>query len=472
MKQLHGISFSFHHGRGVTVWSGLTRPILGALAVLAGASLSLNLLAEEVQTISIPAWLTQPMAMTDAVNLALNQNGTILRGKSDLEASYGVVIQTKAVSKPTLKVSGNYQYSNETEQPPFPAPVPEHNWTATIQLVQSIYEGGRIQASLRSAKLTQEQAVLQYQTVIADALLQVRIAYFDVLQAADQIEVNEASVKLLTQQLDDQKRRYEAGTVPRFNVLQAEVELSNQRPKLIQARNAHRIAKNNLVSLLGYRVPPTVWEDIPLNLTDHLDATPYSVELPVAIAKALENRTELATLRKEESLRKEAVIAARAGQKPSVQIFGGYGSRNSSFTTDPSREINGASAGAQVSWNIFDGDLTKGKIAQARSLQTGAKVDLENQTRNIELEVRTDYSNFIEAREILESQKKVQEQAEEALRLATARSDAGTGTQLDVLSAQTSLTQARSTQVKALHDYDVARVRLERAMGLVTWKKG
>jgi outer membrane protein len=80
--------------------------------------------------------------------------------------------------------------------------------------------------------------------------------------------------------------------------------------------------------------------------------------------------------------------------------------------------------------------------------------------------VRTDYSNFIEAREVLESQKKVQEEAEEALRLANARSEAGTGTQLDVLNAQTSLTQARSTQVQALHDYDVARARLERAIGI------
>ena len=79
--------------------------------------------------------------------------------------------------------------------------------------------------------------------------------------------------------------------------------------------------------------------------------------------------------------------------------------------------------------------------------------------------MRTAYSTFIEAREVLESQKKVQEEAEEALRLANARADAGTGTQLDVLDAQTSLTQARTTQIQALHDYAVARARLERAIG-------
>jgi outer membrane protein TolC len=79
--------------------------------------------------------------------------------------------------------------------------------------------------------------------------------------------------------------------------------------------------------------------------------------------------------------------------------------------------------------------------------------------------VRTAYSNFIEAREVLESQQSVQEEAQEALRLAEARMAAGSGTQLDVLDAQTSLTQARTTQVQALHDYAVARARLQRAMG-------
>ena len=118
-----------------------------------------------------------------------------------------------------------------------------------------------------------------------------------------------------------------------------------------------------------------------------------------------------------------------------------------------------------MNWDIFDGLLTRGKVDEAKALDKKAEYDVEDASRRIELEVRTAYSNFIEAKEVLESQKKVMEQAEEALRLANARADAGTGTQLDVLSAQTALTEARSTQVQALHDYAVARARLERAIG-------
>jgi outer membrane protein len=444
-------------------------PLVVAAALLASAALPLT--AAETGTNNIPPWIARPLSLAESINLALKQNGNILRGQSDLEAQYGVVIQTRAVAYPRLGVSGNYQTTSATE--PFPflgAPPPQsQTWVANIQVTQSIYEGGRINSALRSARLTKDQAVLQYQAIIADTVLQIRVAYYDVLSAAEQILVQEASVNLLTRELEDQTRRYEAGTVPRFSVLQAEVQLANARPLLIQARNTFRLAKDNLVNLLGYHVPASIGEDIPLQLTDRLDAEPYPVDLPVAVEKALENRPELAALRKAEALRKEGIINARSGYKPSLEVFAGYGGRNSSFNNDLARDVSGYTIGAQVNWSIFDGFLTKGRVDQAKALYTGSRVDVDNETRSIELEVRTAFSNFIQAQETLESQKKVQEQAEEALRLARARSEAGTGTQLDVINAETSLTQARSTQVQALHDYDVARARLERAIGLNTF---
>jgi outer membrane protein len=122
-------------------------------------------------------------------------------------------------------------------------------------------------------------------------------------------------------------------------------------------------------------------------------------------------------------------------------------------------------AGAQMTWSIFDGRRTQGRILEAIATYERAGVDLDDTARRIELEVRTAFSNFIEAREVLESQKKVLEQAEEAVRLASARNEAGSGTQLDVLSAQTALTEARTTQIQALHDYAAARARLQRAVG-------
>ena len=442
--------------------------VAGLAGWQASAGTATNLMA---QTNAIP-WGDRELALADCLNLALSQNSAIRKSATDLEAAYGVVVQTRAILIPKVRTRSDYQINDAQaiDKYPFPAglidiPYPDQRWSANVQLVQSIYEGGRMASAVRTARLTKEQALLTHQTAIADALLEVRVAFYDGLLARQQIIVQEASVKLLAQELEDTKRRFEAGTVPRFNVLRAEVELANAKPRLIKARNYFRISKNNLAHLLGYSIPKEYSEDIPMRLAGELRADPYEIELAASVAKAFQSRPELAALRKSVLLREEGVIQAKAGYKPSFQTFGGYESRSSSFSRDLGRDVSGWFAGAQMSWDIFDGLLTKGKVDEARARLHKARLETDDTGRRIELEVRTAYSNFLEAREVIESQKKVQEQAEEALRLATARAEAGSGTQLDVLNAQTSLTEARTTQIQALRDYSVARARFDRAIG-------
>jgi outer membrane protein TolC len=458
------------------------KPLRCSLALLA-AMISAATMPGWAQTNSasvsnnIPGWITQPLSLVDALNLTLKQNSTIQKAQADLESQRGLVIQTRAVALPTIAATGNATRSDQALIQNFPFTnsgpgsqailTPRDSWSSAITLTQTIYQGGRTLSALRAAQLTKDQAILNYQSTVADTLLLTRIAYYDVLVAEQQIVVNVASTNLLYKEFEDQQRRYDAGTVPRFNVLQAEVALDNAVPPVINAYNTFRISKNNLCNLLGYNLPNDVWEDIPLHLTGKLDSDPYSIELPAAIAEALEKRTELQALKKTEALQRENIINANAGYKPTISAFAGWDWRSSQFDPDPNHktEYDGWEIGGQLSWNIFDGMLTRGKVIQAKAGLEHARADVEDRARIIELEVRTDYSSFINAQEVLKSQLKVEEEAAEALRLAGARADAGTGTQLDVLNAQTQLTQARTTEVQALHDYDVARARLRRAIG-------
>jgi outer membrane protein TolC len=416
---------------------------------------------------------SQSLARADVVEIALHQNSAILKGKAELRASYGIEVQLRAIALPQFSAGGGYNYLEPSLVESFPVPppfnsfiqIPNQNWNADVKVQQLIYAGGRMTSAFRAAKLTREQALLNYQTTLADTLLAVRVAYDDVLVAAQQMAVHESSVELLTEELEDVRKRFDAGTVPQFDVLRAQVELANERPRLIQAKNDFRIGKDNLLNLLAVHLPKTIWEEVPLQLSDTLEARPYEIDLPTALGRALERRPELGALRKAEALRREDLVNAKSGYKPNAQVFGGYEWQSLTYENNLGADLSGWMAGAQLSWSIFDGQLTRGKVMEAKARHERAKLDVDESGRQIELEVRTAYSNFIEAREVLESQKMVQEQAQEALRLAEARHKAGTGTQLDVLGAQTALTQARTTQVQALHDYTVARAHLQRALG-------
>ena len=443
--------------------------LIASIAVLTVS----GVLADQTNAPAPHTFISEPISLADAINIALKQNPTLLRAQKDLETTHGVVLETRAIAIPKVQFTGSYSAIANSDLDAFNFGFAgtnitfgnAHTWNTRLRIVQSLYEGGRIASSLRTARLLGEQAVLNFQTSVSDTILAVQTAYYAVLVNLQQIAVQEASVQLLTRELTETTRRFNAGTVPRFNVLRAEVELANAKPKLIRARNAYRIAKNNLANVLGFNAGKDQPDDVPLILAGKLEAEPLEIDLSRAITSALERRTELASLRKAQALRQEDIVNAKAGYKPSLEAYAGYDAHNSVFSSDISTELHGWIAGVQMNWDIFDGLRTRGKVKEARAQHDKAEIEVEDAIRRIELEVRTALFNFREADEVLKSQEKVVEQGEETLRLANARAEAGAATQLDVLSAQTALTEARSTQVQALHDYAVARARLERAIG-------
>jgi outer membrane protein TolC len=429
-------------------------------------------LGRGADTNGAPGWLTQPLSLDEAVQVALNQNRDVVKAQLNLQAAHGEAMQMRAVFMPRLRGSSSYGHTEAAERSPAGQfgdndyTPRKDNWEGTIRVVQTIYEGGKLRSAWRAAKWTGEQAWMEYRVTVADVVRNVRTTYYAVLLAEQQITVRAAAVKLLEKELDTIKLRHAAGAVPKFDVLRGEVEVANSRPKVIRARNNWRVAKNDLATLLGWTVPSHILEDVPLTLSTAMEAGAVDLDLPGALARAVERRAEIGVVRARNGLFEESVVSARAGYKPTLGVFAGYGAHASQFREDFFRSVSGPQAGVQLTWDLFDGRKTRGKVIESEAQLARGRVELENVIRRIEQEVRTAWSKLVEAREVLETQKKVQEQAEEAIRLASSRYDAGAGTQLDVLDAQTALTEARTTQVEAVHDYLVARAQFERAVGV------
>ena len=112
--------------------------------------------AAESTNAAAPDWLARPLSLADALNLALQQNSSILKGKSDMEAAHGLVVQTKAIAIPKLRATSDYSKTEAIERFPaaFISARSDQKWNAGIRLSQSIYEGGRINSALRTARLS------------------------------------------------------------------------------------------------------------------------------------------------------------------------------------------------------------------------------------------------------------------------------------------------------------------------------
>ena len=340
------------------------------------------------------------------------------------------------------------------------------SWNVDVQVSQVIYAGGQIASAIRIAKFTDDSSYFNLRDVLDQTIDTVRQQFYTVLLNRELIKVQEESVRLLQDQLKDQQNRFEAGTVPRFNVLQAEVQLANQQPQLIAARNNFLIAEYQLAKTLG--IDPGPQGQTTYNAVGELRVYERPLGLRNAIQMGIEHRPFLKVQRLNILIQKEQVKVALAGYKPTISANGGYEVRNNPTTSHLDQTIDGWFFGINGQWNIFDGLETYGKVKAQRAVLESSKVNYDDSVHQVELEVQQAYANVQTARETIRSQAKVVEQALEAVRLATERLSAGAGTQLDVLNAQVQLTTARSTELQARANYNTALAEFDRVTATAT----
>lgn len=443
-------------------------PMKSVRSLLAPAALLATVLTVAAPLSAAPASQPPPpepaqIDLSTAIGYAVEHNFAIRQARERIRQQEGVLVEVKARAIPNVGASGAFQF-NDKEISSF-NPASDRAWSLSVTASQALFAGGGIRSSIRSSQLAREAALLDLKSTINAALLQVRTDYYRVLLARERITVQEENLRLLQEQLKTTTDRFEAGTVSGFERLRAEVAVANARTPLITARNDYRLAIESLRQGLGLVAPrPDSLEKAP-EVVGTLEYTPTTFDLPSATQSAHANRPDLQRLAKLTEASEQGVRTARSGYYPNVAVVGGWELRGgATHSIGDSRD--GLFAGVQSNWDIFDGRATAGRVAQARSIVEQTRLTLVESELAADIQVRRAFSTWQEATELVEASRRVVEQAQEAVRLANARYNAGTGTQLDVLQAQVDLTTARTNQVQAYYNYNVAVATLREAMGL------
>ena len=407
-----------------------------------------------------------PLTLSQAVTLAVAHNPKILQAREEITRATGQVVEFAAARLPTITAQGQTQAEDRSRfetQPGFTR-TEQGSWNVGSRIRQVVFSGGRISANLRVAQLQRQEAVASLDTVVQDIVLAVEQNFHEALRQRALIAVSEEQVRLLGEELADQQKRAVAGSVPEFNVLRARVALANAQPALIRARNDSRIAMAELARLVAVDTGATTGTGIAV--VGELLAVKTHHDLAAALETALARRSELEVLNIRVHAARYQTEAEAAGLKPEVSVFGGYDFLSEVFR-GPTYATHGAIIGLQAEWKIFDFGATRGRVAQAQARTRQAEFELEDTRRLIELDVRKAWSKNLEARELIESQQQNVDVALESLRQARVRFEAGGSTQLDVLSSQTALTEARTNELQARADLCQSESELRRAMGVL-----
>jgi outer membrane protein TolC len=415
------------------------------------------------------------LTIDDCVQLALEKNPQILTNIASIRQASGNYISVRAGLLPQFGISAPnaYQFSYGTVNEGINrigqgrSDQAFNQWTIQLQGSQLLFDGWKTPSLTAAAKLSEQIAYFQLRQTIDSTIATVVQQFYQVVLDRALVIANEQQVALYQTQVTDQQSRYDAGTVPRFNVLQAQVQLANAEPPLIQAKNNLRIALFTLVTTIGLNYPNIQNIEIPFDVVGNLAYTPRKIDSNASIHTALVRNPQLKAQRMNILVSAKQITAAIAGWLPTITANGGreyqgYQGRNIDAT------LEGWFVGASGNWAIFDGLATYGNVKAANATMMSYKTVYDNGVRQVILQVQQAISNLKQASETIDSQKATVEQAVEALRLSRERLDAGAGVQLDVINAQVQLLQAQTSVLNAYYSYILGLAQYDQALSLNT----
>jgi outer membrane protein len=328
-------------------------------------------------------------------------------------------------------------------------------YSSSVSLSQNIYDFGKTSSQVRIQKFNFDSAGCDLETTKDQIVLSVKQAYYTLVQAIRNRAVAQESVGQYQQHLEQSRGFYEVGTKPKYDVITAEVNLSNSKLSLITADNNLKIAKVNLNNAMGVPDAPAY------TVEDTLAFSKYEITLDDALARAMEHRPDLLSLAMKTKAAQENVAFTRTGYYPALTGSATYsweGVRLSSLE-------NGWNAGVSLSFPIFSGFLTKHQVAEADSNLKVAQANEQVLRENVVLDVQQSYLNLKQAEDSIATADLAVKQATENLDIVNGRYAAGVGNPVEVTDAQVTYSNAKLAYIQAVTNYNVARASLLKAMG-------
>jgi len=419
-----------------------------------------------------------PMALSlqQAVELGLAADEELEKARKQIEGAKAQVTEATSAAYPKLTLSG--QYGRNLKKPVLFLP-PEfsqgfgmtssyveigedNDFYGQANITMPLWTVGRVGAAINIARdlvntySRQEEAVKDY------AEFRVKEAYYSVLLSAEMLDIAEKALAATEESARVARAGHEEGTVSRFDLMRAEVELANRQSPLVQAENDLQ------QSMILLRRRCGLEPDTPITLTDSLRAAERPVELDTLISRMRRSSPELKALEAQMSMRKHTLKYRKAERYPMFNLSAYY-ALQSQWSDDfyPDEDMIAKTAAVQIGVQIpiFDGFSAKGKIRKAQADLRIAEIELDKATRNKELAVRTAWLSLKNALAALRGRREAVDLAEEAHRIAVIRLRNGLATPLERLDAELAMTTARGQLAQALFLFSVARAQLEMAAG-------
>jgi outer membrane protein TolC len=335
-------------------------------------------------------------------------------------------------------------------------PDPYNNWNTRFSVTQPVWTAGRISRHVEAAEHGQEAAAQQRKRTRQEVIHQVVEAYTGAVVADRHMMVADESLKTAQAHVALVETMRDAGLVVDSDVLQARLRESEVAEMVIRAKTAIAIAHAAVNMTMGRDL------DTPFSLPETIDVPEVPEDkLDDLIAEAMRSRPDLGGAGSQLAAAGKMVDAARAEYWPTIGFAGSFEMNDKDFIG--AEGTNWTLVGA-LQWSIFD-HARSAKVRQRTAQQLQAERSTKLLEQHISMQVREAFLERGAAEQRLEQARWSMELAEESMRIIENRYREGLTTLIELLDAETALTQARTRAIGAGRDLLLSQATLDLAIG-------
>ncbi len=434
------------------------------------------------------------LKLDDAINLALQNNKSVLIAQEKLNEKSASLKATFGSFLPQINLSGTYTRLANAQNLllPFPTsfgnvqypvydmsgniigytdsipvmgvlfetiPMSQHNnYDLRASATQTLFTWGKLLNAYKISGLTYDIEKENYRKAKEDLTLQVTQAFYQTMLADRGVALMHEAYAQMQKHIDQIDKLYKSGMVTNLDLLRAKVQLANIRTQVIRIENAHNLTYTALKSVLSIN------DETPVVLQDTFSFSPTVLNLDSAISTALSDRAEIKNMRRTVSIANRALRIQKTANLPNVFT---------AFNYDYKKPVGLGSASWGQDWNVtlgasmpfFTGGANLFKAKQVKAQLKQAKLGLAMLEDGITLDVKSAYFNLEQEKQILSYQGENVQTAQQALNLAEQRYNNGQITNLEYMDIQLAFTQAKFDRLTSISNCIIAQVKLLNALG-------
>lgn len=406
---------------------------------------------------TLPIVESQSLTLVQLTDLALRRNPKTQLAWAAIRSSEAGLELARAGYWPSIGAAVSAQRNRALNFSGLPSRTLTR-YGVSVSLSYLLWDFGTRSGQLDQAKFELAAAQLSHDQTVQDVILQVEQAYYQVLGLQAVVEANRQSLKDAETNLAAARDRKTSGVATLGDIYKAEAAYAGAQLVLQQTEGQLAGARGQLAVAIGDspNTPFTLaaWEQ---------DPTPMLPSRTVndLIADARDARPELLAAKAREQSAAANISATRGRGLPSLNLSANTGHTKVFDVGDSSQY----SLLLNLNVPLFVGFGDRAAVRQAEARLDTARATSDDLRSQVELQVWQAYQNLSTAGATLVSSAAQLKSAQLASDVSTARYKSGLDTLLDVLSAQTTLANARVQEVQARLNWAAARAALGHAVG-------